>query len=184
MAGAVVILSSLGGCGDDADDRADAGAGMEAPTTSVAEEVEMTPSLAPDARQGVAVSRSDVGDQPERPLAAGSVLFFPEDRAGDVAAAAGLGQEEAGSMQHASFALQAGRLGELAGVVAPIGTDGRFPVPAEVASGRHLVCLADSFADHAPGPPFQVVGCALVDVPDRAVLTVAFGEGGVEASLG
>jgi hypothetical protein len=63
----------------------------------------------------------------------------------------------------------------------PSTASGRFPV--DVAPGRYLVCLADVFPDHSPGPPYSVVGCDHIDLPEAAALVVSFAEGGVEAAL-
>lgn len=67
------------------------------------------------------------------------------------------------------------------GTATPLDGSGRFPV--DVAAGRYLVCLADVFPDHSPGPAYSVVGCDHIDLPEVPRLLVSFGEGGVEAAL-
>jgi hypothetical protein len=113
---------------------------------------------------GVAVNRSDVTGVPDLRFTSGSVLFVPVDRAGGLAVA--------------PFSLDAQQVSRLGVLVATIGQDGRFPIPG---TGSYLVCLADVFADHSPGPPYSVVGCAEADLNGGAV-TVSNGEGGVEVT--
>ena len=132
--------------------------------------------------RGLAVNKSDVSGLADSVLSSGEVLFVPEDRATDVAREVGFDLSNIDGMRHAFFELDESRLAELTGVVASIGTDGsfRFDIPA----GRYLVCLANIFVDHISGPPHSVVVCDVIDVAIGASLTVSFGEGGVEATLG
>jgi hypothetical protein len=141
-----------------------------------------TVTSAPDARaEGQAVSVSDVSGLEGSALTAGSVVFVPEGQAGAVAAMAGTDSAEPGGLRHAGFSLDEASLAGLGATATALDGSGRFPV--DVAAGRHLVCLADVFPDHSPGPPYSVVGCDHIDLPETPRLLVSFGEGGVEAAL-
>jgi hypothetical protein len=136
----------------------------------------------PDARaKGRTVSVSDVSGVEGSAFTAGSVVFVPEDQAGAVAAMAGVGSAEPAALRHAGFSFDEAALADLEGTATALDGSGRFPV--DVAAGRYLVCLADVFPDHSPGPPYSAVGCDHIDLPEAAALVVSFGEGGVEAAV-
>lgn len=183
---AAIVVTALGvtlamvACGGQ-DDGGRARGGAE-PTS--AENTEGGPALssAPDERAGGrAVSVSDVSGLEASAFTTGSVVFVPEERADALAAAAGVGSSEPGALRHAGFSLDDASLAELRGTATPLDRRGSFPV--DVPAGRYVVCLADVFADHSPGPPYSVVGCDHVELPATAELLVSFGEGGVEATL-
>ncbi|MFC7615055.1 hypothetical protein ACFQV2_17585 [Actinokineospora soli] len=132
-----------------------------------------TPEATAVTGSGRVISRSDVGGLPDSPVESGSVLVVPADKAAALVSLAG-----AGDLAHASFAVSDADARGLGAAVVPIGADGRFALPD--APGRYLVCLADTFPDHEPGPPYSVVGCAAAELPAPG-LTVSFGEGGVQA---
>lgn len=156
--------------------------GEPEPTPVQTTEGGTTVTSAPDAgAEGRAVSVRDVSGLEGSAFTAGSVVFVREDRAGAVAAMARAGSAEPGALRHAGFSLDEASLAELEGTATPLNGSGRFPI--DVAAGRYLVCLADVFPDHSPGPPYSVVGCDHIDLPGAAVLVVSFAEGGVEAAL-
>ena len=132
--------------------------------------------------QGLAISKSDVMTMPDSVLTAGEVLFIPEEHAEDLAETVDFDPSKMSYMGHALFQLNEFRLSKLAGAAAVIGADGRFPL--DIPAGRYFVCLADIFSGHTAGPPYTVVGCAVIDLPNDASLTVSWGEGGVQAGLG
>ena len=67
------------------------------------------------------------------------------------------------------------------GAVAVIGPGGRFPL--DIPAGHYYVCLADTFSSHTAGPPYSVVGCAVIGLPHKASLTVSWGEAGALFTL-
>lgn len=187
--GIALVLAACGESPSDANPTSQPPA-TEQSTTSVgsvptpgspAEGATVTPGADGIPEPGLAVSKSDVSGLPDSMLTAGEVLFFPEERAADLAETAGFDPLDIDGMRHAFFQLSEPRLVELAGTAAVIGASGRFPL--DIPAGQYVVCLADSFVDHTAGPPYSVVGCDLVDLPNDASLTVSFGEGGVEAAL-
>ncbi len=130
---------------------------------------------------GVAFAKSDVDGLDDSPYAAGTVLFVPATSASEFEAIAGVSAGDRDQLAHVFLEVEEEALGRLDAFVAPIGEDARFRVPGD--PGSYLVCLADTFADHTPGPPYSVVGCAPAEIPAGASPTVSFGEGGVEVSL-
>jgi hypothetical protein len=111
-------------------------------------------------------------------LPRGAVLFVPAAQEAALGQTGNFDPSDPSAMTRASFELTAERLQALGGSAATI-TDGRFPLNG--TGGNYVVCLADSFADHTPGPPYSVVGCARVNVAEGASITVSFGEAGVQA---
>jgi hypothetical protein len=145
------------------------------------EEAQVTPVESGISGQGLAISKSDVSDLESSLLTSGEVLFIPEEHAVNLAAVGGFDPSDVDSMRHAFFQIEDESFAQLAGIAATIGTDGRFTIG--VPAGYYLVCLANIFVDHSPGPPYSVVGCDVIDLPNEASLTVSFGEGGAEAIL-
>ena len=131
--------------------------------------------------QGLAFYQSDVMTMPDSVYTFGEVLFIPEEHAEDLAETADFDPSKMNYMSHAFFQVDEFRLAQLAGAAAVIGAGGRFPL--DIPAGHYFVCLADIFPGHTAGPPYSVVGCALIDLPNDASLTVSWGEGGVQASL-
>lgn len=157
------------------------------PTTSVtpaaSTQMPTPPSGAPSSgalRRGHVVAKSDVSGLPDTPATAGRVLIVPAERAAEVAADGGFDSGDLDGMRHATFDVSPESLAQLDGVAPQISDKGDFDV--EVAAGRYLVCLADVFPDHGPGPPYSAIGCDLVELATGAGLTVSFGEAGVEAA--
>ncbi len=138
--------------------------------------------------QGIAIQVSDVSSFPDFVITQGEVLFIPEEHAEDLVEMAGFDPSKMNYMQkmeyisHALFQLDEPQFAKLAGAAAVIGADGRFPI--DIPAGPYFVCLADSLSiDHTAGPPYSVGGCALIDLPNDASLTVTWGEGGLQAGL-
>jgi hypothetical protein len=132
--------------------------------------------------RGRAVARSDVTGIADSALTSGSVLFVPGERAPELAVVTGLDRlSNVDSLRHAEFALVASALDALDGTAVAIDGAGRFAV--DVPNGLYVVCLADTFPDHTQAPPYSVVGCSRVELPDGARLVVSFGEGGVETTI-
>jgi len=130
-------------------------------------------------RMGRVVTQDDVGPAKESALTKGAVLFVPEERLADLAQGGRFNPADTNALPHATFELEAARLAALGGTAVSVGTDGGFPLT--VSPGKQIVCLADIFADHVQGPPYSVVGCTRLEVPGTGSVTVAFGEGGVQA---
>ena len=125
--------------------------------------------------QGMAISKDDTG-LPDEVLTPGEVLFIPEEHAEDLAEAVNLDPANIHLLGRGWFQLDEFQLAKLAGTASVIGADGRFPI--EVPAGPYFVCIADIFYDHTAGPPYSVVGCLVVDLPNDASLTVSWGEAG------
>ena len=141
------------------------------PTQTVPKE--MVESVIPG--QGMAISKDDTG-LPDEVLTPGEVLFIPEEHAEDLAEAVNLDPANIHLLGRGGFKLDEFQLAELAGTAAVIGADGRFPI--DVPAGPYFVCIADIFRGHTAGPPYSVVGCSVIELPNDASLTVSWGEAG------
>ena len=148
---------------------------MPASTPSQTEPKEMIKSSI--GGQGIAIHLSDVGTIPDFVNTQGEVLFIPEEHAEDLAEMVDFDPSKMSYISHALFQLDESQFAKLAGAAAVIGADGRFPL--DISAGPYFVCLAASLSnDHTAGPPYSVGGCALIDLPNDASLTVTWGEGG------
>lgn len=161
-----VAAAALAGCGGEEAPPSPAAASGPVATapqrTSEGEVVEI---------RGVVIGESDVGGIPDHRLSSGVVVVAPATALGDLSARAA-----PDDLARGRFSLARDDLEAIGAAVAPIDVEGRFS--SQGVAADIVVCLADHFLDHEPGPPYSVTGCA-GPVSAAADLRVLFGRGGV-----
>ncbi len=125
--------------------------------------------------QGIAIFKDDTG-LPDWVMEKGEVLFIPEEHAEDLAEAANLDPADINRAWRGWFQLDEFQLAELAGTAAVIGADGRFPI--DVPAGPYFICIADIYIGHTAGPPYTILACDVIELPNDASLTVSWGKRG------
>jgi len=129
---------------------------------------------------GRAVHADDVAGTGVFPLRKGFVVAIPEEAAPRLRLLTGLNVADEGGLRHASFTLIETDLIALGGTAATIGEVGGFSL--DVATGRYLLCLSNSFPDHEASAPYRIVGCAFGRITPGCAPVVTFGEGGVQVT--
>lgn len=150
----------------------ESGSGMERETRVTPDSIRV---------EGIATAESDVSTLLSSRFRSGEVLFIPVYQERVFADIVRLDDVNQPQVNRISVGLEEEDLSALKGHVATINSRGQFAV--ELPAGPYLVCLADVFVDHAPGPPFTLVGCSSVELTRDSEVTVSFGEGGVYAEV-
>lgn len=133
------------------------------------------PDTLPAHGHGIAIHKSDVSTMPDSTLGAGTVLFVSQQNLAEIQKYARTDSSDIVPLHYASFQLHESDLVKLGGVSVEISPNGEFEF--DVPAGQFVVCLAD---DHAPGTPYLVIGCDIMDLAKGTSFTISIGEGGVE----